>query len=564
MLLRWRHIVLARFAGISFVALLTSAALPPGRAETTPAERASAAVAAGRVDELLRQEVFSVLPAVDLAPITGDETFLRRITLDLVGRLPSPTEVTAFVFDASPDKRQAAVERLLARPGFGQNWGRYWRDVILYRRAEDRGLVVADAAEKFLAGQFNQGVGWDAIARSFISATGDVRQNGATAVIMAQMGDANDVTAEMSRIFLGVQIQCAQCHDHPTDRWKRQQFHELAAFFPRITVRPLRTGMPRSFEVVSHDSQPRRARPGGGMRRGDLEHYMPDLKDPESQGTLMTPVFFLTGERLAAGESDLQRRETLAKWLTAPSNPWFAKAFVNRLWSELVGEGFYEPVDDLGPDRACSAPETMDYLAGQFVEHQYDVKWLFRAITATGAYQRESRPRRDPDQVPFTANCSQRLRADQIFDMLTDVLGPLGAGGRGPMARPAGNGGGKGGPRGGGARLLFAAAFGYDPSDRRDEITGSIPQALLLMNSPLIGRAVNGHNKNTDLGKLLASVADDDDVVVELYLRCLGRGPKTEELRVVGDYLRSAGDRATGFEDVFWALINSPEFLHRR
>jgi hypothetical protein len=204
MLLRWRHIVLARFAGISFVALLTSAALPPGRAETTPAERASAAVAAGRVDELLRQEVFSVLPAVDLAPITGDETFLRRITLDLVGRLPSPTEVTAFVFDASPDKRQAAVERLLARPGFGQNWGRYWRDVILYRRAEDRGLVVADAAEKFLAGQFNQGVGWDAIARSFISATGDVRQNGATAVIMAQMGDANDVTAEMSRIFLGV------------------------------------------------------------------------------------------------------------------------------------------------------------------------------------------------------------------------------------------------------------------------------------------------------------------------------------------------------------------------
>ena len=560
------HFALLSFALLSFAligsAVISSAGLPRAVAQVARAEPRSAADAATRVDELLAREVFGGSSAAQLAPVAGDETFLRRITLDLVGRLPSPAEVTAFVFDSSPDKRPAVVERLLARPAFGHNWARYWRDVILYRRAEDRAMLAAGAAEAYLADQFNQGVAWDAIARSFISATGDVRQNGATAIIMAQMGDANDVTAEMSRIFLGVQVQCAQCHDHPTDRWKRQQFHELAAFFPRITVRPVRDGMPRSFEVVSHDSQPRRQRKGGGMRRGDLEHYMPDLKDPESKGTPMTPVFFLTGQRLATGEADLRRRETLAEWLTAPTNPWFAKAFVNRMWSELVGEGFYEPVDDLGPDRACSAAETMEYVAGQFVEHGYDVKWLFRAITATQAYQRESRPRRNPDQLPFTANCSQRLRSDQIFDMLTDVLGPQrGAGRGGPMARPAAGGG----PRGyGGPRAQFAAVFGYDPSDRRDEISGSIPQALLLMNSPLISRAVNGHDKKTDLGKLLASVSADDDVAVELYLRCFGRGPNADELRVATDYVRSAGDRATGFEDVFWALINSPEFLHRR
>lgn len=545
------HVTLIAFA-VAGLATLSRSATRVARAE--PASPVDAAL---RVDELLAREVFGT-SAANLAPVAGDEIFLRRITLDLIGRLPSPTEVTAFVFDSSPEKRQAVVERLLARPTFGRNWGRYWRDVILYRRAEDRALVAAGAAETYFAEQFNQNSAWDAIARKFISATGDVLQNGATAIIMAQMGDANDVTAEMSRIFLGVQIQCAQCHDHPTDRWKRQQFHELAAFFPRITVRPVRTGMPRSFEVVSHDSQPRRPRMGGGMRRGDLEHYMPDLKDPESKGTQMTPVFFLTGQRLAAGETDLRRRETLAEWFTSPSNPWFAKAFVNRLWSELVGEGFYEPVDDLGPDRACSATETMEYLAAQFVEHRYDVKWLFCAIAATQAYQRESRPRRNPDQLPFTANCSQRLRSDQIFDMLTDVLGPQRGGRRGPLA-------GGNGPRGyGGARAQFAAVFGYDPSDRRDEITGSIPQALLLMNSPLIGLAVNGRNKNTDLGKLLASTAADDDVAVELYLRCFGRGPNADELRVATDYVRSAGERATGFEDVFWALINSPEFLHRR
>ena len=110
---------------------------------------------------------------------------------------------------------------------------------------------------------------------------------------------------------------------------------------------------------------------------------MPDLKDPTSQGTLMEPVFFATGQRLTKGVTDERRRHSLAEWMTARDNPWFAKAFVNRIWSELVGEGFYEPIDDLGPDRQCSAPQTMDYLAGQFMEHGYDVKWLLRTIMAT-------------------------------------------------------------------------------------------------------------------------------------------------------------------------------------
>lgn len=292
---------------------------------------------------------------------------------------------------------------------------------------------------------------------------------------------------------------------------------------------------------------------------------MPDLKDPSSKGTLMTPVFFLTGQRLPRGESDQQRREQVAGWMTAKSNPWFAKAFVNRIWAELVGEGFYEPVDDLGPDRTPSAPQTIDYLAGEFTARDYDVKWLFRTITATDAYQRESRPRRNPDQVPFTANCSQRLRSDQIFDMLTDALGSP-AGGQGSRAGGPGKNKpapGQGRPRAG-ARALFAAVFGYDPSDRRDEISGTIPQALALMNSPQVNRAINGGRPQTDLGRLLASTGDDDDVTVELYLRCLGREPNDNELAVVRDYLRSTGDRVTAFEDVFWALINSTEFLHRR
>ena len=530
--------------------------LPGKAARQAPLE------AAARVDALLAEELFggSSHGTVVLAPLTLDETFLRRVTLDLVGRLPSSAEITAFTLDASAGKRTAAIERLLALPGFGRNWARYWRDVIFYRRSDERGLLAAGAAERYLTKQFNQNAPWDKLAQSFMTATGDVREEGTTALIAAQMGEVNDVASEASRIFLGVQIQCAQCHDHPTDRWKRQQFHELAAFFPRIGLRPVRDGMKRSFEVVSHDQDRPRQRPMDMLRLGELEHYMPDLKDPSSKGTLVQPVFFLTGQKLPKGETDLQRRDTLAVWMTSAKNPWFAKAFVNRLWAELVGEGFYEPIDDLGPDRTCSAARTIDYLAGEFVAQGYDVKLLFRAITLTQCYQRESRPRRNPDQTPFTANRSQRLRSDQIFDVLAAALGTAeGAGGRNPNAhRPMGGPFGQGGPRG-----HFAAVFGYDPSDRRDEISGSIPQALLLMNSPLISRAINGRNPNSTLGKLLADIADDDQVAVELYLRCLGRQPVEKELAACREHVRTTKHRVQAFEDLFWAIINSPEFLHR-
>ncbi len=266
---------------------------------------------------------------------------------------------------------------------------------------------------------------WDKIARAFITASGDFRENGATGIIAAQFGQAADVTAEISRIFLGIEIQCANCHNHPTDRWKRTQFHELAAFFPRLAIKPVRGGKPgqNSLEVVGVDRPRPEKVKNAAIPRGDQEHFMPDLKNPSAKGTLMQPVFFLTGQKLPEGSTDSVRRETIAKWITSRQDPWFPKAFVNRIWAELVGEGFYEPVDDIGPDRDCSAPKTLEYLSNQFVEHQYDVKWLFRTIMATSAYQRDSRSRHLPGQSPFAANCPQRLRADELFSALEAAIG---------------------------------------------------------------------------------------------------------------------------------------------
>lgn len=502
-----------------------------------------------RIDRQLAEELPN--PQGTRVPLADDETFLRRVSLDLIGELPTPEQVTIFSLDPAEDKRTAAVDRLLGHPLFGQNWARYWRDVILSRRTEDRALLVSNPLVVYLTEELNRGTPWDQIARRFITATGDIRQDGETAIIVAQDGLTEETTAEISRIFLGIQIQCAQCHDHMTDRWKRTQFHELAAFFPRIAVRPQAGGGGRTLLVAADDQ----GRPGRKMngRRGAPEHFMPDLENPADAGTEMKPVFFLTGQSLSSGTPDAERRSTVAEWMT--ESPWFAKAFVNRMWAEMVGEGFYEPIDDLGPDRTATAPKTIEYLAVQFVESGYDVKWLHRTIAVTEAYQRESRPRRLPTETPFAASCSQRLRADQLFNALTTAL---------ELGEPTGQNNARGyrGPQG--PRGAFSLAFGYDPSLPRDEISGSIPQVLALMNSPQINSQIDGRSTRTMLGRLLAEIEDNEAVAVELYLRCLAREPSDNELKTCLAHVDESGGRAEAFEDVLWALINGTEFLHRR
>lgn len=533
-------VVCGMFSGTS---TLVSTAAEPGSSE-----------AARRVDELLASEVFTEDSSGEPVGRVDDETFLRRAYLDVVGEVPTIDEVLAFTLDPDADKRAKLIATLLADDGFGRNWGRYWRDVIMYRRSEDRSLIAAGPLTDFLTEKFNKNTSWDEIATAFVTAKGDVREDGSTALIMAQAGRPEETVAEISRIFMGIQIQCAQCHDHPTDRWKREQFHQLAAFFPRVAVRPQRNGTDRTFLVTATDFFPRFHRRNNNNRYiGTREHRMPDLDNPGAEGELMQPVFFATGQKLDTGAKDVQRRDALARWMTSRSNPWFAKAYVNRIWAELVGEGFYDPIDDIGPDRSCSAPETLKYLAGQFVESGYDTKWLFATIMSTGAYQRESRSRRNFDETPFLANCAQRLRGDQLYSNLAAVLNlpenNASVRGRYGAAR--------------GPRALFNIAFGYDPSSPRGEISGSIPQALAMMNNRLINQAISAYRPD-GLGGLLRQIEDDEDALVQLYLRALARQPTDKELRTCLGYIREIGNRAEAFEDILWALVNSTEFLHRK
>jgi hypothetical protein len=515
---------------------------------------------ARRVDQLLMEEVFG--KDAQLAPRASDATYLRRAWLDIVGDIPTPEHVTAFLLDPVVDKRERVVRELLDNPQYGQNWARFWRDVILMRRLEDRAAIVANSLVVLLTEKLNRNEPWDKIASEFITAKGDVRENGATAIIMAQDGRTEETTAELSRIFLGIQIQCCQCHDHPYDQWKREQFHELAAFFPRIAVRPVQSPIRRSFEVVADDRSGRRRRPNADVegRRGQPEHLMPDLQNPAAPGTRMQPKFFLTAAELPLGTRDVERRGTVARWIT--ENPWFATAFVNRIWGELVGEGFYEPIDDIGPDRTPSAPKAVEFLSRRFADSGFDIKWLFRVICATEAYQRECRPRRDVDGTPFVANVVQPLRSDQLYNaLLTATDGneteqTINRRGRPQAMGPYG--------RVTSARQQFEAAFGYDPSDPRETVTGSIPQALAMMNGVRINLAVRAIESDTVLGRLLDEINDDKALVDELYLRTLSREPTDEELQIAMEFREFTRNRPAAFEDLFWALLNSSEFSHRR
>ena len=508
------------------------------------------AKSAAAIDKMLAAEVANKNNG-PLVAEADDATFLRRASLDTIGRNPTPEEIAAFALDPAQDKRSRVVKRLLANERFGQNWARYWRDVIFARRLDDRSLVANTALVVHLTNSFNANKPWDEIVRDFITAKGDVQQNGATALIFAQNGQAVETAAEVSRIFLGVQIQCAQCHDHKTDRWRREQFHELAAFFPRMRVQRVANPLVRSLEVTSVD----RGRGAGPKKpgRGSLEHYMPDLDDPKAKGTLMTPTFFVSATKAKLGMTDDERREQLAEWLTADENPWFARALVNRVWAELVGEGFYEPIDDMGPDRKASAPKTLDFLAKQFVAAGHDVKWLVATIMSTETYGRETRARRKPTQRPFAANCTQPLRSDTLFSSLVTALG---------IEEPQA-GRGKGGYRAG-PRQQFGLAFGFDPSLPRDEVSSTIPQALFLMNSPQLNQTINARRTNTVLGRLVREIEDDEKLIAELYLRCLARQPNAKEIKVCLEYIKKADDRGHAFEDLVWSLINSTEFRHRK
>ena len=525
--------------------------LPTGSLDTKDwLKSPTSPLAKGEIDRLVGEQLAKA--GIKPAPLVADEAFARRAWLDLTGRLPMPADVKEFLADNRPDKRARLIDRLLDSDDFATHQAQYWRNVISSRTTDFKANFGVKNFETWLADQFKTNKGWDHVVRALLTATGTIRpdepdKNGQAFFLASRFGqDAPvELAAETSRIFLGIQIQCAQCHDHPSDVWKREQFHELTAYFTRVKQRPIREqGSPRILgtELVSAFFG---------------EHQMPGKDDPK-KGAVMTPRF-LDGKSPGPRLADQPRRKSLAESVVSKDNPWFAAALVNRVWGELLGQAFYQPVDDLGPFKEAVMPEVIARVSASFRGTGYDVKQLYRDVMNSETYQRQIRPGDSPDaHLYFAGHNPVRMDANTLWNTLAGTLGQIGPpapkfamAAAGPFARLAS------------FENQFKQEFAFDPSAKAEEIEASISQALLLMNNPQVNQKIQARGTNL-LARILASYSSDDEALKMVYLRTLARRPTEREVARCREHLSAAGSRAEGYEDILWALINSTEYQTRR
>lgn len=503
-----------------------------------------------RLDKLMEKHVGGIESAI----LVDDEAFLRRVTLDLVGRQPTMEEMNAFLADGTPARsasegsgdgsqihkhRARVVEKLLATPEFGANWANYWSDVVSYRTPNpELTFLNYTPFKNWLAEQFNQNKGWDETSYNVITAIGKVADNPAATYIGFHAGDKSRLASETTRVFLSTQIQCAECHDHKFVDMPQETFHHVAAFFVRVSAK-----LPwnDSGQIIVS------SKPAG-------EHKMEGRKED------MQPIAF-SERKVDLGRSDVQRRAELAEWIVGAENPWFAKAFVNRVWARMMGRGFCEPVDEIGELGDRVLPEVHTALADHFIASEFDVKDVYRVVALSRSYQREIHDADKSNTKPFVAIPAGRLRGDEVFDSLEAAIEipnvtPPQKEATSAIRFP---------PPPKSTRDLVNEAFGFDPSAEQSNVARTMQQAMLLMNNKQIQAQVNADPKSgTVLAKLLVEEKDNDAAIAKLYQKVLARKPTSQEVSIATEHLKSVGERKAGFEDLLWGMINSAEFLARR
>ena len=492
---------------------------------------------AAEIDRLIaaRYEQEGVTPA----PIADDAEFLRRLHLDLCGRIPRAAEVRDFIADPSPDKRRLVIEELLTRPTFVIHHTNLWRAAMIPEADADQGIrFQLPGFEAWLRSRIAENRNFAEITREILTLPLDARNqqqfaqpNSPTpaAFYLAKEFKVEGLTAATSRLFLGVRIDCAQCHHHPFDQWKQPQFWSLAALFGDLP-------------------NPTQPNPGTFAPVGDGR----SIKIPDTETTVTSK--FLDGTEPVWADNK-SGRELLADWITAPENPYFAKAAVNRIWSYHFGLGLVEPMDDFSENNPPSHPEILDLLAREFVAHNYDIKFITRAITNSSTYQLSSR-QTDPSQSNarlYGRVAVRGLTPEQIFDSLAQATGY-----RQPFdpEQPINFNNDQ-------SRQEFVGTFTNDADSPTDRAT-TILQALSLMNGQFVSNATDLTDSRTLAAIIDAPFLDDEGKVDALYLTTLSRMPSNAEREHCLNYLKSGGanaDPKSATSDLFWALLNSSEFL---
>jgi hypothetical protein len=496
-----------------------TASLPSGT-QLSPAELARHIDAA--IDARLAAEK---APA---AAVADDAEFLRRAYLDIAGHIPPAERVVAFLDDRDANKRVKLIDELLASEDYGKRQADIWQALLLPRSSDNR-AVRFDAMTKWLEDSFNANKPWDKMVRELVTAAGDAEESPTVAYVLANRGP-DKLTDSVTRLFLGVQLQCAQCHNHPFTAWKQDEYWGMAAFFSKVRLQ----------------GNPRPAAQRGGtvtITEGNMGRPLPR---PDSAKTV--PAKFLQGEQ-ANLTGDGSARKVLADWMTSPRNRYFGKAMVNRTWAQFFGRGIVMPVDDMHDGNIPSHPQLLADLAEQFAASGFDVKYLIRGVCNSKAYQRTSKVAAETAGAApelFSRMAVKVQAPEQLYDSLVQVLGgppQLNQQRRNPMMRL--------GPQT--PRQAFVNFFKIEDADPTEYQVG-IPQALRLMNSPQM------NNANMLTG-LLSGGKSAPEVIEQLYLKTLSRRPTREELNRLTEYAaRSGGQPRAAYADMLWALINSSEF----
>lgn len=478
--------------------------------------------------------VYNRLRDLNILPseLTNDEQFVRRVTLDLVGRLPTPADVDQFTKDSGAEKRAKLVDALIKDEDFKKLWIMHWAELLQIRTNNGMSPKALSLYDLWLRKRVLDGQTIDHIVQELLPASGGTFSNPATNYFQTETSP--QLMAEsVAQVFLGTRIQCAQCHNHPFDRWTMDDYYGFANFFSQIGYKP--GNDPRELTIYN-------------LGEGEIKH-------PVAGRKVVTK--FLGGDypRVLAGADS---REPLAKWLTSRENPAFARNIANIVWSHFFGQGIIDPIDDFRVSNPPSNPELLEALAGHLIEYQFDVGKLAADICKSRTYQLSvaTNNSNQLDQRHFSHAKTRRLRAEVLLDCLVQVTGaPERLPNLPPNSRAIEVADGQ-------VPNYFLSTFGRStratPCSCEVKTNPTLSQALHLLN----GEATNGKiHEGRVIPTLIAELREPQRIAIELYRLCYARSPKPDELSMIEEQLRHYPNAEDGLKDLFWALLNSNEFV---
>jgi Protein of unknown function (DUF1553)/Protein of unknown function (DUF1549) len=504
------------------------------------------------IDDLVLKKLQAL--RIPPSPACTDAEFIRRAYLDAAGSLPTPEEVRKFVADGGKDKRAKLIDDLLKRPEFIDYWTYKWSDLLLVSTRKLPQQAVW-AFHQYIRQAVADNKPWDRFARDILTASGSDLDNGAAGYFVIHK-DISDLTEATSVTFLGMSITCCRCHNHPLEKWTQDQYWSLANLFSRVA---LKNG-DRGGEVLVQE------RPFG-----DVPHLR--------RGIAMPPAP-LDGKPLSL-DSPADRRAYFADWLTAPDNPYFARALVNRVWRNFLGRGLVEAEDDLRQTNPPTNEELFAALEKEFVGHKYDVKQLIRTIMTSATYQRSAKPLpgNEKDDRFYSHYLIRRLPAEVILDAYVQVTGVPTPFQEVAIGTTGGTAGTNAYPPGTRALQLpdtlvvsrFLDSFGRPERGQtcacERQQDSSVGQALHLNNGQTLNDKLRARDSRVE--RWLNEKVSDDEAVKRLYMLALGREPTAEESKkFTGLMAEAKGDKGTSrrevLEDLFWAVLTGREFLFNR